>query len=103
MNVRSLLVCALLVLPACAPRLIPGTDISDTEDARAILGVMENYRAAFEHRDAKAIEQLLSPAFRDDAGTEDPADDLTADNLSRPCPRSSRGWTRPKVQFEVRR
>ncbi|MFY0530079.1 hypothetical protein ACN28I_45245 [Archangium gephyra] len=86
MNVRPLLVCALLVFAACTPRNIPGTQIPDTEDTRAVLNVMEQYRAAVEARDAKAIQGLVSKSFRDNSGTEDPADDLTYQNLTQELP-----------------
>ena len=68
MNVRPLLVCALVVFAACTPRNIPGTQIPDTEDARAILNLMERYRSAIEARDAKAVQQLVSKSFRDNVG-----------------------------------
>jgi hypothetical protein len=103
MNVRPLLVCALLVLSACGPRYIPGTQINDTQDTRAILEVMERYRSALEARDAKAIQALVSPNFRDNAGTEDPSDDLTAANLSQALPALFARMDAPRVELDVRR
>ena len=35
----------------CAPRRIPGTDLDDTPDNRAIIDVMGKYKKAFEARD----------------------------------------------------
>ena len=102
MNVRSLLVCALLVLPACAPHLIPGTKIPDTEDSRAILDVMERYRAALEARDAKGIQALVSKSFHDNAGTEDLQDDLTAANLPQALPELFARMDNPRVELDVR-
>ncbi len=60
---------ALLVLSACAARRIPGTEIEDTDDARAILQIMERYRAAFEARDADGVIKLCSESFKDDGGS----------------------------------
>ena len=102
MNVRPLLVCALLVLGACAPKNIPGTQIPDTEDTRAILNVMERYRTALEARDATAIQGMVSKNFRDNAGTEDPADDLTAANLGEALPRLFARMDEPRVMIDVR-
>ncbi|WNG45744.1 nuclear transport factor 2 family protein [Archangium minus] len=102
MNVRPLLVCAFLVLAACGPRFIPGTQIVDTEDTRAILQMMENYRTAIEARDAKAIQQLVSKSFRDNAGTEDPADDLTYDTLPQALPPLFARLQSPRVDLEIR-
>lgn len=103
MIVRSLLVCALLVLSACGPHFIPGTQIADTRDSRAILDVMERYRSAVEARDAKALQALVSKSFRDNAGTEDPADDLTAENLDRVLPQMFARMDAPQVNLEIRR
>jgi hypothetical protein len=102
MTVRPLLVCALLVLAACSPRLIPGTQIPDTNDSRAILNVMEHYRAAIEARDAKGVQQLVSKSFRDNAGTEDPQDDLTYANLPQALPALFSRLESPRVDIDVR-
>lgn len=103
MNVRPLLVCAFLVLAACGPRNIPGTQIPDTDDTRAILDVMERYRSALEARDAKAVQELVSKSFRDNSGTEDPSDDLTYDNLPEALPTLFSRIEAPKVEMDIRR
>ena len=102
MNVRPLLVCTLLVFAACTPRNIPGTQIPDTEDARAILNVMERFRAALEAKDAKALQGLVSKSFRDNSGTEDPEDDLTYDNLPQALPALFARIEAPKVDMDIR-
>lgn len=102
MNVRPLLVCALLVFAACTPRNIPGTQIPDTEDTRAIINVMERYRAALEARDAKALQGLVSKSFRDNVGTDDPADDLTYENLPQALPALLARVDGPKVDIDLR-
>ncbi|MCY1045234.1 nuclear transport factor 2 family protein [Corallococcus sp. bb12-1] len=103
MHNRFLALCAVFLLAACAPKRIAGTELQDTDDTRAILAVMERYRAALEARDAKAIQALVSPKFRDDGGTEDPEDDLTAANIG---PHLEALFTKlkdPKVEINVRR
>ncbi|HEX8438157.1 nuclear transport factor 2 family protein [Archangium sp.] len=102
MNARLLLACATLLLAACTPRNIPGTQIPDTEDSRAILNVMERYRSAIEARDAKALQQLISKSFRDNAGTEDPQDDLTYKNLPQALPSLFSRLESPRVELDIR-
>jgi len=81
---RRLLV-ALVLLGAFAGcrRNIPDTDILDTADTRAILGVIEQYRLAAERRDAAAVMGLVSKVYFDDAGTPDPGDDLDHGQLGK--------------------
>lgn len=71
----TLLAFGLVALAGCT-RKIPGTEIDDTADARAILDVMTAYRSAVEHRNAQAIIDLADPTFRDDGGSSTPEDDL---------------------------
>src|SRR5262245_40759678 len=104
MHNRFLALCAVFLLAACAPKRIPGTELEDTGDTRAILAVMEKYRAALEARDAKAIQAMVSPKFRDDGGTpDDPSDDLTAANLGPHLQALFQKVQNPKVDFNVRR
>lgn len=55
----------LLALTACAPKVIPNTRIADTADNRAILGVVQRYKRAYEAKDAPAIAALASPKYLD--------------------------------------
>ncbi|RYZ39655.1 MAG: nuclear transport factor 2 family protein [Myxococcaceae bacterium] len=103
MHNRFLALCAVFLLAACAPKRIPGTELQDTDDTRAILSVMERYRAALEARDAKAIQALVSPKFRDDGGTEDAEDDLTAANIGPHMVSLFSKVQNPKVEINVRR
>ena len=104
MNFRALLVLPLLLLAAaCTPRRIPGTELPDNEDTRAILAIMERYRTAVEARDAKAIQALVSEDFKEDAGTESPDDDLTYANLPARLDNAFPRLDNPKVELSVRR
>lgn len=83
MNARMLWVvagCALLV-SACAPRRIPGTQIDETGDTLEIIDVMKQFRKAFEGRDAQSVMTLVSKEFEDDGGTPEAEDDLTYETL----------------------
>jgi len=88
---RSLIVClcaaaAVATLAGCMPRRLPGTDIEDTPDSRAVLDVLTAYTRAMEARNADAILRLVSPSFRDDGGTGSPQDDLDAQQLRQVLP-----------------
>jgi hypothetical protein len=76
----KLLVLGLVALSGCL-RKIPGTEIDDTADSRAILDVMTAYRAAVEQRNPQAIIDLADPNFRDDGGSATPDDDLDYSTL----------------------
>ena len=87
MRFRSLATLALfLLLAACAPKRIPGTDIADTSDTRAILNIVEKYRSAVEQRDSDGVLKLVSLTFKDDAGTATPEDDLDYHALQKKLP-----------------
>lgn len=81
---RSFLVLlvAAAALTACAPRKIPGTDIDDTSDTRAVMALFSEYRKAVEARDTKAIVNLCDESFSDDGGSANPDDDLTYGSLA---------------------
>ena len=75
MRFPSFVVLAALSLAACAKN-IPDTEILDTPDNRAIIAVVDAYRKAFDTRNVDGVMALVSPAYYDDAGTADPADDI---------------------------
>ncbi|HZZ84950.1 MAG TPA: nuclear transport factor 2 family protein [Anaeromyxobacteraceae bacterium] len=77
---------AALALAGCAAKRIPGTEIQDTVETRAIVAVIDAYRKAVEARDARAVMALVSPLYFDDAGTADPADDMDYGQLERALP-----------------
>ncbi|MCP3097694.1 nuclear transport factor 2 family protein [Myxococcus sp. K15C18031901] len=104
MLIRLSALCALSLLAACAAKRIPGTDIDDTSETRAILAVMEQYRSAVEAKDAAAVASLVSKDFHENAGTpNDPEDDLTAENLAQYLESLFAQVQSPKVELEVRR
>jgi ketosteroid isomerase-like protein len=71
-----------LGLWACGPRLIPGTNIDDTEDNKAIMQVVADYKNAYERRDAAAVLKLVAPSFYETNGTADTSDDYDYKGLS---------------------
>jgi ketosteroid isomerase-like protein len=80
-----LLAASLLTVAAagCSPKRIPGTEIKDSEDTRAVVAVIDAYRKAAERRDAGAVLALVSTKYFDDAGTPDPGDDVDYGQLQR--------------------
>ena len=60
---------------------IPGTDIPDTAETRAVIEAVEHYRVAFVRKDAAAVLALAHPSYYDEAGTDDPSDDVSYKQL----------------------
>lgn len=82
-----LALCAVIALSAgCSPRRIPGTEIEDTGDNRAVYEVVRVYQKALEARDAATILSLVAPDYFDASGTPDPADDLDRAQLEQSLP-----------------
>jgi len=103
LRLLPLLAAVVALCLGCAARRIPGSDIEDTPDTRAILGVLEQYRAALEARDANKILQLVSEQFKDNGGTASPEDDLDYAALRRVLPERLARLEDVKVDFSVRR
>lgn len=88
MSTRGLAWLGIVMLAAggCAARRIPGTDIEDNADTRAILNLLEKYRVAVEQKDTNTLLGLVSTSFKDNAGTATPDDDLDYQNLQKKLP-----------------
>ena len=93
---------ALLGLAGCGPRRIPGTDLEDTGDTRAIIDVISRYNSALEARDAQAILALVDPAFRDNAGTLTPDDDIDLQRLRTALPQRLARLQDLAVRIEIK-
>src|SRR5512133_85999 len=78
----SLLLTAALV-GGCSPKRIAGTDIKDSPETRAVVDTIEQYRVAAESRNADAVMALVSRAYYDNSGTNDPSDDVDAERLKK--------------------
>lgn len=93
----------ILVAAAGCARTIPGTEIDDTRDNRAIMGVIDAYKKAFEARDAAAALALVSKDYFDDAGTADAVDDLDRAQLGRALPETLARLPVVKLELTVTR
>ncbi len=70
-----------LFTAGCAAHRIPGTEIRDTPDTRAVVATIDAYRKAAERRDASAVLALVSRRYYDKSGTPSPADDVDYEQL----------------------
>ena len=64
------------LVAGCGARMIPNTDVPDTEPNREVIALCEEYRAAVEERNAAGILRLVSQRYFDDNGTPLSDDDL---------------------------
>lgn len=97
------LLAPLVLLSGCAAKRIPGTELEDNDDNRAVLKVMDEYRRAVERRDAEKVLALLAPAFKDDGGTPSPEDDLDFATLKERLPQSLARLDDVRLDISVRR
>jgi ketosteroid isomerase-like protein len=93
---------ALAAVVGCGPHRIPGTDLEDTGDTRAIIDTISKYNAALEARDANAILALVDPEFRDNAGTLDPTDDIDIERLRTVLPQRLAKLQDVAVRIEIK-
>ena len=102
-SAAAVVLAALTALAGCASaKHIPGTEIRDTPDSRAIVGVIDAYRQAAERRDAAGVLSLVSESYFDDAGTADPSDDIDYVQLKQLLPAHFRKLSAVKLGIGVR-
>lgn len=74
--ITTLLLTGLLAF-GCSAKRIPGIaiDLEDNQDNRALLGLLDSYRTAFEDKDVGALVGMASERFYEDLGTPETTDD----------------------------
>ncbi len=92
-----------LLATGCTPKKIPGTEIDDTDDTRAILSVMESYRKAVETKNSQTILELSDESFNDDGGSAAPDDDLDYKQLFTVLPARMSKMEDIKLEIAVRK
>jgi hypothetical protein len=102
MNPRALVSAALLLLAACAAHRIPGTEIADSEENRAVFALVQAYAEALQRKDAAALLALASPDYFDNGGTADPADDMDFARLEQTLPADLAKLESLRVEVQVR-
>ena len=83
MTLRRLAALASLSLAACAPTLIPGTGVENTQENQEVYAVIRSYAEAMQKKDAAAVLNLVSPDYYDGAGTPLPDDDIDRAGLEK--------------------
>jgi SnoaL-like domain len=86
----------------CGPHRIPGTELEDTGDTRAIIDTISKYNSALEARDTNAILALVDPEFRDNAGTLTPDDDIDIQRLRTVLPQRLAKLQDVAVRIEIK-
>jgi hypothetical protein len=72
----------LLCTGACGDTsTIPGTEIPDTEVNRSVVSAVERFRVSMVMRDAAGIMAATHESYYDTAGTDDPGDDVSFEEL----------------------
>jgi len=102
--VRRALLSLIVVAAAagCGPHRIPGTDLEDTGDTRAIIDTISRYNSALEARDANGILALVDPEFKDNAGTLTPDDDIDIQRLRTVLPQRLAKLQDVAVRIEIK-
>jgi SnoaL-like domain len=93
---------ALGALAACTHQTIPGTNVPDEPQNRAVLQVLANYKQAMEARDADALLALAAPGYFDKGDPNRPADPHDLSGLRRTVPKDFSNVRALKLDIDVR-
>jgi len=66
----------LLLNQGCKPRLLPSTNVPATRVNKSIVSFLEHYKSNLEKRSVDSIMELVAKDFKDNMGSEDPANYL---------------------------
>ncbi|MBN1774151.1 MAG: nuclear transport factor 2 family protein [Deltaproteobacteria bacterium] len=75
MNRLGALVACSLSLAGCGEKLIPNTDVEDTEDNQKVIDYCEQYRIALEARDVARLLAMTTDDYYEDGGSPSGHDD----------------------------
>ena len=100
MRIASLL--ALAALLACSHNTIPGTNVRDDPQNRAVLQVLATYKQAMEARDATTLLSLAAPGYFDKGDPTRPTDPHDLEGLRKTVPRDFNGVKALKLDIDVR-
>lgn len=92
-----------LLASACSARRIPGTEIRETPDTRAVFDAVEAYRNAMQKRDAASVLALASRDYFDTSGTPEPEDDVDFTVLEKRLPEDLAKVDAMRLELTVRR
>jgi len=92
-----------LAASACSHARLPGTDIRETKDTKAIYDVVDAYVRAMNARDAAGVLAQVAPDYYDDAGTSEPGDDLDRQALEKALAESFARVETPRLALTLRK
>lgn len=87
----------------CAARMIPNTDVPDSDENREVVEFVEQYRHAMEARAPGQILRLVSEAYYDDNGTPTTEDDIDYGSLRDRLARLSEDVLEVRYEMRYRR
>src|SRR6059058_4205443 len=93
---------ALAALAACSHNTIPGTNVSDDPQNRAVLQVLASYKEAMEARDANALLSLAAPGYFDKGDPARPSEAHDLEGLRKSVPRDFNGVRALKLDIDIR-
>jgi len=99
---RPLPLLALATLLACSHNVIPGTNVPDDPQNRAVLQVLASYKQAMEARDANALLSLAAPGYFDRGDPSRPTDPHDLEGLRKSVPRDFTGVRALKLDIDIR-
>ena len=93
---------ALAALAACSHNTIPGTNVRDDPQNRAVLQVLASYKEAMEARDANALLSLAAPGYFDKGDPARPSEAHDLEGLRKSVPRDFNGVRALKLDIDIR-
>lgn len=72
---------AAAAIAGCGPKMIPNSEIQDTEENRQILSVISAYKSALDDRNVDKLMGLVSKSFFENSGTPSGEDDYNYEGL----------------------
>ena len=78
---RWLLIALVVAASGCKPQLLPGTNIEDTAENRAVVEFLTRYRTAIVEKSTDGVLALTAKDYYEDNGTQSPTDDYGIDQL----------------------
>jgi hypothetical protein len=100
---RIVCLLALAALVACAHATIPGTNVTDNPQNRAVLEVLAEYKRAMEARDPNALLSLAAPDYFDRGDSSRPNEPRDLQGLRRTLPKDFNGVRALKLDIDIRK
>jgi hypothetical protein len=99
---RLLPLLALVALVACAHATIPGKNVPEEPENRAVLEVLARYKQAMEARDPNALLSLAAPDYFDRGDSTRPTEPRDLEGLRRTLPKDFTGVRALKLDIDIR-